>query len=74
MFPNEEILRGRKQIAQFLGISLQTVDELIDRGTLPICRISQKESGVVYSTKKLLVEYIEELSHVQRSSRLKKKS
>ncbi len=67
---SHDILRGRKQIAAFLKISDAMVDQLIDTGIIPICRINNKGQGLIISTRSLLLQGIE--AEIRRQTNIPK--
>lgn len=60
MRSDNEILRGRKAIASFIGISLRKLDALIDRNVFPVWRIGDQEgTGIIVTTRSLVLDAIE---------------
>lgn len=53
------ILKGRKEIARIARVSTGVLDQLIDRGILPVSRWGHGPQGTIYTTTKLVIEAIE---------------
>lgn len=51
---SSELLRGRREIAEYIRASPKIVDRLIDLGIIPIFRPGGTDEGLMYTTKRLI--------------------
>lgn len=61
------VLRGRHEIAKFIGLSLSKVDKMIDERTLAVVRGTPGSSGLIITTTRLVIEAIEKEAKQQQN-------
>ena len=65
-----QILRGRREIAEYLRISTDTLDSILDRKELEVYRPAGKNSGgIMLATRRNLLDFIDRGSHEQSKRR-----
>jgi hypothetical protein len=64
---SRDILRGRQEIAAFLGVSLDTLERITALRLIPVCRLTQKSKSMVIVTKRKLLDAID--AETDRQSR-----
>ena len=63
---SQEILRGRKEISEYMRVSIPMLNRLINLGLIPVCRLSQTSTGMMVITKRKLIDAIDAESERQR--------
>ena len=61
------VLSGRRQMAGFIGCSLQSLDKMIDRGILTVVRLSDKNSRLMLTTEARVLSELEREADRQQS-------
>lgn len=56
---SRDILRGYHEIAAFLGISTDTLKQIMALRMIPVCRLTQKSRSMVVVTKRRLLDAID---------------
>ncbi len=63
---SQEILRGRKEISEYIRVSIPMLNRLINIGLIPVCRLSQSDKGMMVISKRKILEAIDAESERQR--------
>lgn len=62
IYTGPKILRGRKEIAQFVRLSPANVDKLLDRGIIPHWRSGNGPGHTIFTTTDLVLEAMEKFA------------